>query len=162
MQLTSRPSRAEDQDFLFRLYASTRSAEIAAFGWNDLQKQAFLSVQFKAQQRWYETAYPQAEQRIVMIEDRPIGRTIVHRGADAVVLVDISLLPESRGQGWGTQILRELFEQCRRDAVPLRLQVLRTNPAQRLYARLGFQRTGEDPLYLQMEWRSGEASSANG
>jgi ribosomal protein S18 acetylase RimI-like enzyme len=160
MPITSRPSRPEDNDFLFRLYASTRTAEIAGFGWNDLQKQAFLSVQFNAQQRWYETAYPDSEQRIVLMDDRPIGRTIVHRGADAAVLVDISLLPEDRGQGWGGRLLEELLQQCRRDGVPLRLQVLRTNPAQRLYERLGFQRTGEDQLYLQMEWRPGEGSSA--
>lgn len=159
MPLTSRPSCPEDKDFLFRLYASTRSVEIAAFGWNDLQKQAFLSVQFNAQQRWYETAYPEAEQRIVMIEGTMIGRTIVHRGSDAVVLVDISLLAENRGQGWGSLLMRELLEQCRRNGLPLRLQVLRTNPAQRLYERLGFQRTGEDPLYVQMEWRPGQASA---
>jgi len=35
----------------------------------------------------------------------------------------------------------------------LRLQVLNTNPAQRLYTRLGFIKTGEDQIYTQMELR---------
>jgi hypothetical protein len=34
----------------------------------------------------------------------------------------------------------------------LRLQVLRGNPAIRLYQRLGFVQSGADPMYLQMEW----------
>ena len=160
MTLTSRAAVTDDRDFLFRLYSGTRLAEIAAFGWDDFQKQAFLTVQFNAQQRWYETAYPQAEQRIVMLEAKPIGRIIVDRGSDAAVLVDISILPDHRGQGVGTTLLRELLEECRGTQLPLRLQVLRTNPAQRLYERLGFRRTSEDPVYLQMEWRPEEASSA--
>ncbi|HLW54116.1 MAG TPA: GNAT family N-acetyltransferase [Candidatus Angelobacter sp.] len=152
-QLASRPATPADKDFLFQLYAGTRMAEIAGFGWNEAQKQAFLTLQFTAQQRWYENAYPSAEQRVLLLESRAIGRTIVDRQMEAAILVDISLLPENRGQGIGTTVLRELLEQCRRYGVPFRLQVLRTNPAQRLYARLGFRKTGEDALYLQMEWR---------
>jgi len=33
------------------------------------------------------------------------------------------------------------------------LQVLKTNRAARLYARLGFAPTGDNGLYLKMEWR---------
>jgi ribosomal protein S18 acetylase RimI-like enzyme len=35
------------------------------------------------------------------------------------------------------------------------LQVLHNNPAQSLYARLGFARTGEDAYKLHMTWRGG-------
>jgi len=37
----------------------------------------------------------------------------------------------------------------------LRLRVLRVNPAQRLYLRLGFVITDETPERLYMEWRPG-------
>lgn len=160
-QLTSRPSVPEDRDFLFELYASTRLAEIAAFGWDELQKKTFLSVQFQAQQAWYQTAYAQAEWRIILSEGKPVGRTIVARNAGSAILVDISLLPDHRRQGMGTRLLQELLEQCRQEGLPLRLQVLRTNPAQRLYERLGFQKTGEDQIYLQMEWRPAETSATS-
>jgi hypothetical protein len=39
--------------------------------------------------------------------------------------------------------------------VPLRLQVLKTNPALSLYRRLGFATTGEDQMYIQMERQPG-------
>jgi hypothetical protein len=38
---------------------------------------------------------------------------------------------------------------------PVRLRVLRVNPAQRLYLRLGFVITDESPERLTMEWRPG-------
>jgi len=161
MLLTTRPALPEDKDFFFHLYVGTREQELPAFGWNDQQKQAFLQMQFNAQQRWYETAYPQAEWRIVMLEGKPVGRTIVDRGEAGATLVDIALIPETRGAGLGTRLMQELLERCHAEAIPMRLQVLKTNPAQRLYQRLGFRTVGEDQLYLQMEWRPSEIKPGN-
>ena len=150
MAISPRPVHPGDQEFLFQLYATTREAEFASLGWDRAQLEAFLRMQFSAQQRWYETAYASAEQRIVMLGEAPIGRIIVHRGPDAVTLVDISLLPEHRGRGIGSGLIRDLIAQCNQANMPLRLQVLKTNPAAQLYARLGFVKTGDDGLYLQM------------
>jgi ribosomal protein S18 acetylase RimI-like enzyme len=146
-----RAVQSSDQEFLFGLYAGTRQQEIAAFGWSHEQQGAFLRMQFTAQQRWYETAYAGAEQQIVMLEAAPIGRVIVHRGSGVTTLVDISLLPEHRGGGIGGGLIRDLVQQSAQRGAPVRLQVLRTNPAARLYQRLGFVKTGEDEMYLQME-----------
>jgi ribosomal protein S18 acetylase RimI-like enzyme len=65
--------------------------------------------------------------------------------------VDIALLPEFRGRGIGGGQLASLIQQCRAEKLPLRLQVLKENPAQRLYERLGFNKTSEDQMYIQME-----------
>jgi ribosomal protein S18 acetylase RimI-like enzyme len=155
MKATLRPVRADDQDFLFKLYASTRLHEIAAFGWPAAQQEAFLRMQFMAQQRGYESNYPQAEHQIVEMSETPVGRLMVYREKDSVRLVDIALLAEHRGQGIGAELIGALIEQCTRDGATLRLQVLQTNPALRLYERLGFTRTGEDPMYIEMERRPG-------
>jgi ribosomal protein S18 acetylase RimI-like enzyme len=146
-----RPSSADDQDFLFQLYTSTRQAEFAALGWAGAQLEPLLRMQFSAQQRWYETAYAQAEEQIVMLGEAPVGRIIVHRAADATTLVDISLLPAHRGGGIGGGLIRDLIAECSQKKVRLRLQVLKTNPAAHLYERLGFVRTGEDGMHFQME-----------
>ena len=65
-----------------------------------------------------------------------------------------SLLPEARGRGIGARLIRRLMEECAAAGRRLTLQVLVTNPAKRLYQRLGFHRTGGDPMYDQMEWNS--------
>lgn len=151
MKPTLRPCRPDDQDFLFRLYASTRAQEFAGLGWPPAQLEDFLRMQFNAQQRWYETMYAQAEHQIVEQDGQPIGRLMVLRDKDFMQLVDIALLAEHRGQGIGGALLGELIQQCTRDGATLRLQVLKTNPAQRLYERRGFEKVSEDQMYFQME-----------
>ncbi|HET9181881.1 MAG TPA: GNAT family N-acetyltransferase [Candidatus Angelobacter sp.] len=149
MEHLLRPVRADDHDFLYRLYASTRP-EVGEFGWPPEQQQAFLRMQFNAQQRWYQTAYPAAEHSIITAEQEPIGRVLVLRDKDSATLVDISILPEYRRRGIGSTVIRELIRQSSFHGKILRLRVLRTNVAQRLYLRLGFLPTGEDDMYLHM------------
>src|SRR5215472_1295488 len=148
-----RPLRPDDQEFLFELYASTRREEFSGLGWTWPRLEAFLRTQFSAQRRWYETAYPEAEEQIVIRDTTPIGRLMVHAGEGATSLVDISLLPAYRNQGIGGNLLRSLLEECGRARTPVKLQVLRNNPAARLYERFGFVKTGEDEMYFRMEKR---------
>ncbi|SRR5216684_4004419 len=150
--ISLRPYRAEDQELLFAIYAGTRKDEVAAFGWNAAQQEVFLRMQFNAQRRGYQAAYPQADHQIICFDGQPIGRIMVQRAADHAHLVDIALLPEYRDRGIGGALLRELAAESDRNHVPLRLQVHKTNPgARRLYERLGFIPCGEDEVYCQME-----------
>lgn len=148
-----RPAVPEDREFLFQLYASTRAHELAPLGWPAAQQQAFLRMQFNAQEQWYQTAYPAAGHQIIEINGRPAGRLIVLREADTWHLIDISLLPENRGHGIGGELIQLLIHDCAAAGAVLKLQVLKVNPALRLYHRLGFVITGEDQIYLQMELR---------
>jgi len=151
MTISLRPCRPDDQGFLFRLYSDTRLPEIAQFGWPQPQQEAFLRMQFTAQQRWYEMTYSQAGHQIIEQGGASIGRLLVLRQPDVVILVDISLLAEFRGKGIGGGLIRDLIQDCDRIKIPLRLQVRVNNPALRLYERLGFRKTGQDQMYTQME-----------
>jgi ribosomal protein S18 acetylase RimI-like enzyme len=153
-----RPAGPEDDEFVFELYASTRASEFSALGWIRSQLEPLLRMQFAAQGQWYKTAYPGSEYRIAMLEGTPIGRMIVKRDPGAMILVDIALLPEHRGRGIGETLLRDMLQESARQGLPVRLQVLKSNPAARLYERLGFLRTGEDQLYWQMEKQPEPAS----
>src|SRR5262245_26377973 len=117
MDVSLRPARPDDREFLFRVYAGTRLEELAALGWNPAQQEAFLRMQFNAQQQWYATAYAKAEEQIVMLGERPIGRMIVNREPGAAMLVDIALLPEHRGHGIGGGLLRDLIAQCNQEGL---------------------------------------------
>ena len=151
MNISLRPYHADDQNFLFKLYAATRQQEISAWGWSGAQQEAFLRMQFNAQQQSYGMTYGDAEHRIVMLDNSPIGRILVQHKSETALLVDIALLPEYRGRGIGGGLLRDLIEHCNKERIAVRLQVLKTNPAQRLYEKLGFRKIGEDELYFQME-----------
>jgi len=153
--ISLRPFRADDQEFLYELYASTRLHEIAGFGWPAAQQEMFLRMQFNAQYRSYEAAYGQAEHQIVEQDGKPVGRIMVLWEKDFALLVDIALLAEHRGRGVGSELLGGLIQKCTHAGVPLLLQVLKNNPALRLYQRLGFATTGEDQMYIQMERQPG-------
>ncbi|MGZ4868227.1 MAG: GNAT family N-acetyltransferase, partial [Candidatus Angelobacter sp.] len=114
MRILLCPYRADDQEFLVKVYASTRIHEIAAFGWPAAQQEVFLRMQFDAQRRSYESAYGQADHQIIEQDGQPIGRLMVLRKEDSTLLVDIALLAEHRGLGIGGQLLRELIRECSR------------------------------------------------
>jgi ribosomal protein S18 acetylase RimI-like enzyme len=153
MKVQLRPAQQDDRDFLFRLYASTRMEEIRGFGWSAVQQEAFFRMQFNAQQQWYQATYSTAENQIIEKDHDPIGSMIVQRESGTWRLLDISLLPEHRRQGIGGELIRALIKDCEAAGAVLQLQVVNTNPAQRLYTRLGFIKTGQDQIYTQMELR---------
>jgi GNAT superfamily N-acetyltransferase len=152
--LTFRPAVAADDGFLFQLYASTRADELAPLGWNAAQRDTFLRGQFTAQRAHYRATFPQAKHSIVLLGKVIVGAWMVDRTPEEVRLVDLALLPQYRGHGIGTRLVRSLIDEARTAQRPLRLHVLKHSPAARLYNGLGFTPTGENGLYLKMEWRA--------
>lgn len=146
------PAGPADQEFLFQVYAGTRKAEVSAWGWNEAQQEAFLRMQFHARNQSYEWQYPDADHRIILHNGRPAGRLLVNRTEQEIRLVDIGLLPEHRGAGLGSALIQELQAEAAEAARPLRLRVDKSNPALRLYERLGFVITGENEMAYAMEW----------
>ena len=156
VERSARAATSADEDFLWRLYVSTRASEIAAFGWPPEQQEAFLGMQYRARCGSYHAAYPQAEQRILLENGVPAGAMIVDRNPQEIRLVDIALLPEHRNRGYGGQEVADLIRQAESLRLPLRLSVLLGNPAQRLYARLGLVFKGGDGMYIEMEYALGK------
>jgi len=154
-KLERRPIRDDDLPFLRRLYASTRTEELAVLDWSDEEKASFLAMQFEAQHRHYQEYFPAARFELLLLDGTPIGRLYVDRREEEIRLVDISFLPEHRGKGMGTPLVRELLEEAEAGGRSVRIHVERFNPAQRLYERLGFRRVEEVGVYFLMEWRPG-------
>jgi ribosomal protein S18 acetylase RimI-like enzyme len=149
-----RPIREEDKDFLLRLYATTRAEEMAmVVDWSDEQKDAFVRMQFEAQHAWYQEHYWDAQFDLVLVDGAAAGRLYVHRRGTEIRLVDISLMPELRGQGIGTSLLRELMAEAEAAGKPLTIHVEKYNPAMHLYQRLGFKSIADRGPYDLMEWR---------
>ena len=146
-----RPVTHEDQPFLYRLYASTRTEELSAVPWSEEQKQAFLKMQFSAQSHDYRKNYPDAALQLIVRDGQPAGRLYLDRRERAICIVDIALLPEHQRAGIGSALLRELIAEANAAGKPLTLHVEKFNPARRLYQRLGFVETGDNGVYLQME-----------
>lgn len=147
--ITLRAIGDNDRPFLERLYASTREAEMRMTGWNDAQQSIFLQSQFAAQQRAY-LAYPDAEFLLICHDGVPAGRIYVQTLPDRLHVIDICLLPASRGAGVGTALMRAVIaaaDACARD---VGLYVETSNRALAWYRRLGFDVVGQKGFHLQM------------
>ncbi|MBL0218678.1 MAG: GNAT family N-acetyltransferase [Myxococcales bacterium] len=151
MPVTLRPIVPADEDFLYRVYASTRTEELALTDWSPAQKTAFLQMQFTAQHRHYQDNYSNTAFDVILHDDEPVGRLYVRRIASEMRIVDIALLPAFRSAGIGGALLRGLVEEARREAVPLRIHVEKNNPALRLYERLGFRAIEDRGVYWFLE-----------
>ncbi len=141
-----------DLPFLYRVYASTRADVQAIDGWSAGQKEAFLAMQFQAQHAHYHRYYPQARFDLIEVDGEPAGRLYVERGERETRIIDIALLPAWRGRGVGSELLRGLLNEAGAAGMPVILQVVETNPAARLYLRLGFEPQGGDGIYRFMRW----------
>jgi len=152
---TLRAVAPDDEEILYRIYASTRTEELAPVPWTDAQKEVFLRMQFRAQSQDYAANYPDAAFQMILVDGAPAGRLYVDRRQDELLVVDIALLPEHRGSGVGGALLRDLQAEAAAAGKPVRIHVEHLNPALRLYERLGFRRIDDGGIYLLMEWTAG-------
>jgi ribosomal protein S18 acetylase RimI-like enzyme len=151
--ISLREATASDDDFLFALYGSTRRDEMTAWGMPEAQQDSFLRLQYRAQQQRFLAERDRSRHDIILRDGTPVGRMIVVRSADEIRLADIALLPDERGSGLGSALIRELQAEAARSSLPLRLHVARGNAgAARLYERLGFAVCGDTGSHLRMEW----------
>jgi ribosomal protein S18 acetylase RimI-like enzyme len=160
--LTCRPMTEADMPFLFGLYASIRAEEVAASGWPPEAQVQFLQQQFQAQHHHYMTYYPAAEWLVVEQAGEPIGRLYVEEWPSQFRIIDIALMPQARGQSFGTALIGDVFRAARAAGKKLSIHVEKNNPAMALYRRLGFTKAEDKGVYDLLEWRPavGETGAA--
>jgi ribosomal protein S18 acetylase RimI-like enzyme len=144
-----RPEIGTDLDFLFELYASTRD-DINQLGWDPRMTEAFLRHQFLAKRSYHASRFPAAELAIVDSRAGSVGRLALCRTPHELHIIDIALLPDWRNEGIGTVLVGAILDEARSAGRTVTLQVDLSNPARRLYQRLGFVESSTDGLYVAM------------
>jgi ribosomal protein S18 acetylase RimI-like enzyme len=153
MSVTLRDTRPEDQAFLLEVYATTRAAEMALAPWTEEQREAFVGMQFNAQDSYYRAEFPRASYQVILDDGEQVGRMYVLREEEEIRILDITVLPKHRNSGIGTGLLRELLVEGAGTGKPVRIWVEHFNPSQRLFERLGFSRIQEDGFNCLLECR---------
>lgn len=148
-----RPIQPEDDEFLYQVYASTRQEELAATGWDEAQKEAFLRHQHHAQHTYYQQQFPAASFDIIMVDNQPAGRLYVDRRDNEICIIDIALLTKYRRRGIGAALLGDILVEAGDAGLPVRIHVERANSALHLYYRLGFKEVEDQGVYLLLAWQ---------
>jgi len=143
-----RPVEPGDEEFLLRLYGTTREDELAYVDWPAEQKEAFVRHQFDAQTLHYREHYPTASFDVILVDGEPAGRLYVDRWPSETRIMEIALLPEFRGGGVGSGLIQAIQAEGRE----VTIHVERFNRAQELYRRLGFVPEEAGPVYVLMRW----------
>jgi RimJ/RimL family protein N-acetyltransferase len=151
--ITFRAAALDDEPFLIDLYRSTRLEELALTNWDDSQRDAFVRMQFNAQQTHYRQNYPEAEHLIILVDGKSAGRLYVAEIKSEIRIVDVTILTEYRNAGLGTQIVRRLMDQAAAIKKPLTIYVESFNPSLRLFGRLGFIKSGESGYSYLLKWQ---------
>lgn len=141
----------KDEAFLESVYRSTREEELKLTGWSDIQKDAFIHMQFKAQYAEYKTRFTDALVQIIVFKKKNAGRFYTWEGEKEIRLLDITILPQFRGKGIGTYLLKELVKKGDTYKKKISLHVESHNPALQLYVRLGFIHISNNGRHYYME-----------
>jgi GNAT superfamily N-acetyltransferase len=150
--LRLRPERLEDRDFCYRLFCESRPPQFAVLAPAAVRQ--VMTYQFHGQNLNHLARFPQASVDIIELSGEPIGRLVVDRSAAVLHLVDLAIVPQWRGRGGGTAIMRVLMDEARAAEVPVRLEIAAPDdPSVRLYLRLGFMPIETAPFYTRLEWQ---------
>jgi ribosomal protein S18 acetylase RimI-like enzyme len=150
--LTLRPARADDQEFLYRLFYSVHSEKLNLAYLNVEEKNRLIGVMYQGFARHYSAIGPAADDRIVLLNNECIGRMILLQTREEIRLADLAILPPHRQRGIGSALIGQLQTESLMSKRPVRLHVARFDRALRLYQRLGFYKIDVAEPYLHLEW----------
>lgn len=136
----------EDADYIFDLCKLTmRSYVEQVWGaWNEAGVRAHLAEKARAGAFYG-----------LHLGDVRVGAVAFERHDSHYQLEDLYVEPASQGQGIGTFVVQQIIDLARKEALPVRLRVLASNPARHLYERLGFKVVQQTPERYFLERREG-------
>lgn len=144
-----------DTTFMADLYRTTRQ-DLQHINQDQESINAFINMQFNAQQKSYSQQFPNAIYWVIELHEKPIGKVTLDFSPDVVHLIDFALLPNMQNKGYGQAMIKSLQVAAQKVAAPLLISAAKDNQrAIKLYSQLGF--TFEDsspsPLYQRMVWQ---------
>lgn len=89
---------------------------------------------------------------IICFESDSIGILKTIRSNCEWFIEQIQILPSHQGRGIGREVMSSLLTEAKQMGLPVSLNVLRDNPARRLYERLGFRISSKTEFELRMAW----------
>jgi len=137
----TRPAGQEDEPFLYTCYKQTMREYIEkTWGWNE----EFQRASFAEHLPWQRF-------QIITVGPIPVGGAFISDSPSSIDLEMIIIDPRFQRMGIGADFIRNLLRRSRTERRPVRLRVLKVNPARALYQRLGFVEVGEDAGTIEMQ-----------
>lgn len=141
--LQTRQAIASDFNFVYELHRQELFSYVEqTWGW-------FEEVQLNGMQ----SDFDNLPFEIISDRGKDIGVISVVDLENTLLLNYLAILRAYQRLGFGTQLLGKVLEQALDRGIPVKLKVMRVNPAKAFYERLGFVIANSDEALLYMEWR---------
>lgn len=98
-------------------------------------------------------ARPETLDAVVTEGETIIGRIVIRRAEGRLRLVDLTILPDRRGQGLGTILLEAVTAAAADRGWPVQARLWYDSPAKRLFRKAGFVKAAETAVDEMLEWR---------
>jgi ribosomal protein S18 acetylase RimI-like enzyme len=159
MATTLRDAGPDDEPFLLQVFACTRAAELALVPWTDEQRADFLQMQFNAQHSHYHERYPDADYKVILRDDEPVGRLYLLREKELIRIMDITVLPQYRNCGTGSDLIRGVLDEAVNSGRNVQIYVETFNPSFELFKKIGFSILEEEGINYLLEWNVAKAAT---
>jgi ribosomal protein S18 acetylase RimI-like enzyme len=139
-----RPARPDDFEFCADLYFA---------GMDEIVRK--LSLDRASQVAGFKKRWDVSQVRIITLDGTDIGWVQTANKDDALFLAQLFVDGAFQRRGIGSEVVEHLIGEATQVGQAMTLGVVKTNPALRLYQRLGFRITHEDDrkLYMRREAR---------
>ena len=142
VQLALRKGSEADMPWLYDTFKRTMQKFIdSTWGWDELMQSHSFSDHL-----------PAKTFAILSSEGVDVAALNLRDKSDHLWLEMVLVLPEFQGRGYGRALLEHAQTQAVQAQKPLRLSVLKLNPAQEFYRKMGFEDCGTDQWSLKMQW----------
>ena len=141
MEFTFRNAKAEDLEFLWNLHKATMKSYVdEVWGWDEEFQREYFSNRFEP-----------SNIELIIYESARIGAIEVRDREKELFIANLEILPRFQNRGVGSAILKRLIKDSGNRQESLTLQVLKGNPAKRLYKRFGFKAVDSTETHIIME-----------
>jgi GNAT superfamily N-acetyltransferase len=120
-----RSASKDDNDFLWALHRTALRPYVeATWSWDEARQADYFHAHFDA-----------AHCQIIQAEGVDVGVRSVETRPDSVFIASLAIVPAYQRAGIGIVIIRHVLGQAACQGLPMTPQVLKVNPARRLYER---------------------------
>ena len=134
---TIRTARIEDLEILDRIHAANMKSYVErVYPWNDnLFRDRFIPEEY----------------RIIEVKERVVGFFKIVTSTTDIYLAEIQILSQYQNRGIATSLLKLIIDRAKANHLKLWLKVIKGNPAEQLYRKLGFTVFEESPTHKKMQ-----------
>lgn len=135
-----RSASERDRRFAYEVKRAALGPHVArVWGWDE-----------EVQQQFHSRDWAVRRPEIVVLDGVDVGTVQFVRGEADYHIGELYLLPGHQRRGIGSQVLRRLLAVADAERLPVRLEVIKINPARSLYERHGFVIRGETETHFHM------------